>query len=134
MEQIFLVVYSLLHQVSRSSGLSYAEINVIVYYFAIPFVYALLLDIWRGFHWAKIAATSLILLAIVVFSPFREFSDSLFQASVEFLRFFAYLQIDYIQASVFFCVAVPLAAGVVLAGLAWRGYRARHFTEAILEA
>jgi len=52
---IFKIVANSLSFIGSKTGLTYNEINIIVYYFGIPFSWLCLLDIIFNFHYFKIA-------------------------------------------------------------------------------
>jgi hypothetical protein len=113
MNSIFQVVYEILMFMSRISGFTYKEINIIVYFGFIPFLYFVILDKLIRKHYFKIAHL-LIILSVCLFFNFTVFCDLLFKLSVDFLLLFKVIGINYIAASVLICVFLPIAIFVVL--------------------
>jgi hypothetical protein len=114
---LFLTVAKSLYILAEKLKLSYNQINILVYYFVVPFVYLALLDRILGFHYLKIVA----LLGFVGFFlmcrvDFSVFSDQLFSRSVRFLRYFDRFGIGYASASIWICVVLPvlLLFGLIL--------------------
>jgi hypothetical protein len=114
---LFLNVAKSLYILAEKLKLSYNQINILVYFFVVPFVYLALLDSILGFHYLKIAA----LLGTVGFflfcRDFSAFSDHLFSQSVRFLRYFDRFGMGYASASIWICVVFPLVLLVALIGL-----------------
>ncbi len=111
---IFKIVASSLSYISRKTGLTYNEINIIVYYFLIPFSWLFLLDIIFQFHYFKIGIVFYTLGFIVGCRNFKAYSDWLFGKSVSFLTYFNKLGISYITSSVWICVSLPLVIYAIL--------------------
>jgi hypothetical protein len=113
MEIIFQIIATALNIIANITGLSYEEINILVYYFVIPFTYFVLIDLYFRIHYLKIIwiVFSIIILATVKFS---DFSDWLFNKSVSFLESFHPIGLDYTNASVFICVFLVLLIYSVL--------------------
>ena len=114
LSKIFNSVAIILQHIARITGRTYNEINIIVYYFLIPFSWLLLLDILLGFHYLKIAFAIYCLGFVVACRNFKEYSDWLFDKSVSFLNSFNRLGSNYVASSVWICVAVPVLVYVVL--------------------
>ena len=108
MDKVFDIVYKILKWASKVSGLTYHEINIIVYFIIIPLIFIFLIG--------KILKTKiliigfgLIVLFFLLFIPnFEEFSTLLFNKSVSFLKWFSIIGLNYIQASVVICVIIPI--------------------------
>lgn len=113
MNSIFQIVYDILMTMSRLTGFTYKEINIIVYFVVIPFIYFILLDKMIKKNYFKITHI-LVIIAVCVFFDFGEFCDSLFNLSVDFLLSFNHVGINYIAASVLICVFLPIAIFVIL--------------------
>jgi hypothetical protein len=94
--------------VGKKTRLSYNEINIIVYYFAIPFSWLCLLDIIFNMHHLKIAFVIFTIGFIVGCRNFKEYSDWLFEKSVSFLNYFNKYGSNYIASSVWICVSLPI--------------------------
>jgi hypothetical protein len=105
---IFKIVAKSLLFIGKQFGLSYNEINIIFYYFIIPFSWMFLLDMIFSFHYLKIAFLIFIVGFIVGCRNFKTYSDWLFQKSVSFLNYFNKYGSNYTASSVWICVSVPI--------------------------
>jgi hypothetical protein len=108
MQFIFYIVAGLLYLIVSITGLTYNEINIIVYFMLIPFSWLAMLDKFFGIHWLKIGFAALCAVFFVCCPNFKTFSDALFEKSVIFLNWLNHYGMDYITASVVICVLVPL--------------------------
>ena len=114
MNIIFRVIYLMIKSVSTTTGLSYNEINIVVYYFLIPLVLLLLVNrIIKKYIFSPLLVLSGILLLFII-PNFSQFSDRLFDSSVTFLNSFAVIGWNYIVASVMVCVVAPAIAFAIL--------------------
>ena len=111
---IFRITANALSYISCKTGLTYNEINVIVYYFGIPFTWLCILDKIFSFHYLKIAFVIFMLGFIVGCKNFRAYSDWLFDKSVLFLNYFNKYGCNYITSSVLICVLLPIVIYTVL--------------------
>jgi len=111
---IFKIVASSLLIIGRKIGLTYTEINIIVYYFGIPFSWLSLLDEILNFHYLKIAFVIFTLGFIVGCRNFKTYSDWLFKESVSFLKYFNRYGSNYVTSSVWICVSLPIAIYTIL--------------------
>ncbi len=113
MDIIFSVVASTLNIIALITGLTYNEINIIVYYIIIPFTYFALIDYYFQKHYLKIIW---IVITIIFFATVKlnTFSDRLFEKSVDFLNIFNFVGFNYINASVIICVFVVLLIYLIL--------------------
>tara|TARA_B100001765_G_C19192085_1_gene201388 strand:- start:105 stop:485 length:381 start_codon:yes stop_codon:yes gene_type:complete len=114
MNKIFIVVRDILVWLANISGFSYMAVNIIVYYFVIPFIYFIILDQILGSHYFKISFLIIISVTLLRIRDFELFSDWLFRKSADFLRSFSSIGMNYIVASVVICVFIPLAVLLVL--------------------
>ncbi len=120
MNLFFSLTVQLLMGIASATGFTYNEINIIVYYMILPFIYLALLDRILRRHVLKIAFVLGWIILLCVMRDFNKLSDDLFRYSVEFLRLFSVVGLDYIAASVVICLVVP---GLILAVLlAWAFY------------
>ena len=113
-DKIFKIVANFLSFVAHKTKLTYNEINIIVYYFAIPFSWLCLLDIFFNFHNFKIAFAVFTLGFIVGCRNFKTYSDWLFEKSVLFLNYFNKYGSNYIVSSVWICVSLPIVIYAIL--------------------
>ena len=111
---IFKIVAYSLSFISHLTGLSYKQINVIVYYFLIPFTWLVLLDGIFHSQYLKLAFVVFTLGFIVGCRDFRTYSDWLFDKSVSFLYYFKKFGIGYVTSSVWICVSLPIVIYCVL--------------------
>ena len=118
MNKIFIVVRDILVWLANISGFSYMAVNIIVYYFVIPFIYFIILDQILGAHYFKISFLIIISVTLLRIRDFELFSDWLFRKSADFLRSFSSIGMNYTVASVVICVFIPLAMLLVLFFLA----------------
>ena len=112
--RIFNLVANGLLYISKKTGLTYNEINIIVYFFIIPFSWLILLDIIFYFHVLKIAFLFYCLGFRMGCRNFKEQSDWLFAKSVSFLCYFDKFGSNYTRSSVLICVSVPILIYVAL--------------------
>ena len=119
MQSIFRFVYSILQWLSEVSGFSYNEMNIIVFYIIIPFVYIFLADKILKKHLLKIIFGSFVLVSLLIIEDFSSFSDWLFRESSDFLVSFQSVGISYRDASVVICVLLPLIVFVVMINYAY---------------
>jgi uncharacterized membrane-anchored protein len=114
MNTTFQIVYSLLKWIAEVTGFTYNEVNIIAYYIILPFAYVILADrILRG-HVLKILYVVAVSVCLFLIADFTEFSDWLFQKSVDFLLSFQFLGCNYIVSSVLICVAFPAVVFIVM--------------------
>ena len=114
---IFRKVADTLYNASTVIGITYNEINIIVYYLLIPLTWTIMLDCWLG---TPITTYALIFIwmgiKIGTWGRFKEWSDWVFMRSVDFLNYFNRWGGNYVLNSVIICVVVPILiyAGFVL--------------------
>ena len=111
---IFRIVANSLLFIGNKMGLTYNEINIIVYYFGIPFSWLCLLDIIFNFNYFKIAFAIFTLGFSVGCRNFKTYSDWLFDKSVLFLNYFNKYGSNYVVSSVWICVSLPIAIYAIL--------------------
>ena len=98
-------------------GITYNEINIIVYYLLIPLTWTIMLDFYIG---TPITTYTLIFIwfgiKIGTWGRFREWSDWAFMCSVDFLNYFNRWGGNYVLNSVIICVLVPtlIYVGLIL--------------------
>lgn len=105
---IFKIVARSLLYIGRQTGLTYNEINIIVYYFIIPFSWLCLLDLYFKFHFTKIAFVIFTVGFKVGCRNFNSYSNWLFEKSVSFLNYFNKYGSNYVKSSVWICVVLPI--------------------------
>jgi heme O synthase-like polyprenyltransferase len=114
LKTIFRIVAGALWLMGRVTGRTYNEMNIIVYYFMIPYSWLLMLDAILGFHYCAIVGGVFYLLLWLAIKNFRSFSDDVFDFSERFLNSFNSYGSNYVASSVWLCVALPLAIYGVL--------------------
>jgi len=117
---IFKNVVQLLLFIANKTKLTYNEINIIIYYFCIPFSWLSLLDVVFGFHYFKIGFAVFLLVFRWRCRNFRAFSNWLFNKSVMFLNAFNPYGSSYIASSVWICVSLPILIYGILLYLIYR--------------
>jgi len=105
---IFILVRDLLIYLSRITNRSYNEINIIVYYYFIPFLYCMTIDYKFNIQIFKISFLILLIISAIIIKDFNQFSNKLFEQSVVFLKSFKFFGWDYINSSVIICVILPI--------------------------
>ena len=105
---IFAIVAGVEHIIAKVTGMTYNEVNIIVYYLLIPLSWAVMIDyitmmpiltpmyiiVWAVFLWKDPM-------------KFRDRCDWAFMKSVDFLLWFKRIGWNYIVSSVVICVVVP---------------------------
>lgn len=103
------------HSLPKETGLTYNEVNILVYYILIPLSWTIMLDCWLG-----IPATTCALLCIwtgifiATRHTFRMSCDWAFKDSVDFLNWFNRWGSNYVLSSVIICVVLPIVIYVFL--------------------
>lgn len=114
MNEIFDLIYRLLKWISELTGLTYREVNIIVYFIVIPTFFVFLISkILKKKH-LIISFLVLVLILFLIIPDFEIFSDKLFDLSVDFLNWFEHIGLNYVQASVVICVIVPVLIIILL--------------------
>jgi hypothetical protein len=111
---IFNFVANALSYIGRKTNLTYNEINIVVYYFLIPFSWLIMLDIIFDFHYLKIGFAIYCFGFAVGCRNFKTYSDWLFNKSVSFLNYFNRFGSNYVASSVWICVSIPFFIYVIL--------------------
>lgn len=106
---------------SRKTGRTYNEINVIVYFGIIPFSWALLLDILLSVGYFSVGLLGFAFGVTVSVNKFSTFADKVFKRSVQFLLYFNRFGSSYERSSVLICVIIPITIYVLLIYLVLRG-------------
>ena len=113
---IFRKVADALYKSASAIGISYNEINIIVYYLLIPLTWTIMLDFYIG---TPITTYALIFIwfgiKIGTWGRFCEWSDWAFMRSVDFLNYFNRWGGNYALNSVIICVLVPILIYIGLA-------------------
>jgi len=107
MDEIFQIIYEFLKWVSKTTGLTYREVNIIVYFIILPSIFIYLLGRILKRKSLIILFGFIVVLMMVIIPDFEIFSSKLFDKSVNFLNWFDHIGLNYIQASVIICVIIP---------------------------
>lgn len=117
-KRIFSIVANALSHIGRKIGLTYNEVNILVYYLLIPLSWTAIFDYWLGL---PIASAALLFVWLGVFIAtrhiFSEWCDWTFQDSVSFLNWFNRWGGNYMLNSVIICVLLPLIIYCLLISL-----------------
>lgn len=105
---IFNLVANALNKIAQLTRLTYNEINIIVYYFLIPFSWIILLDYIFDVHYLSFAFLIFCSGFFVGCRDFEKYSDWLFGKSVSFLKYFNRFGSNYVASSVWICVSIPI--------------------------
>lgn len=120
--RIFGAVADALVAVGGLTGLTYNEVNVLMYYLVVPLSWGVMLDVWlRKPIFGPTVIVVWIGIFIAVRSHFSSWCDRVFDASVDFLNWFNQFGGNYILNSVIICVVLPLAIYGLLTWLLSKG-------------
>ena len=108
MERIFIIIRDLLIRLSDVTGFSYKAINIIVYYYIVPFIFILFIDKIYKIHYLKISFILVMVIFTLLIKDFENFSEWLFNNSAKFLNSFSFIGWNYVLASVIICVFIPI--------------------------
>ncbi len=111
---IFELVANALYSGAKLFGITYNELNIIVYLIIIPLVWAYMIDKAFKFHRLKTAYGLFLILLFSLGGTFETNCDRLFTLCQRFLCLFYPVGIDYTAASVIFCVIVPILIHIYL--------------------
>ena len=121
MNTVFWITAVSLNQIAKWTGMTYNEINIIVYYLIIPLTWTVMLDFIIGvplFTPLLLLAWMYILTKLRTKRNFRIWCDRAFKDSVDFLLWFKRIGWDYVVSSVIICVVVPIIIyGILIWGL-----------------
>lgn len=122
-QRIFDKTAKVLMEAARLTGLTYNEINILVYYLVIPLSWTILIDLWLTLP----ITTPLLLLAwgaiyLKVRHRFDKWCDWMFKKSVDFLMYFNRYGSNYVLSSVIFCIIVPIAIYAFLITLTYHTF------------
>ena len=120
MDKIFIIIKDLFILLSRITGFSYKAINIIVYYYIIPFIIILFIDQIYKTHYLKISFILVLSILTILINDFEKFSEWLFNKSAMFLNSFSFIGWNYVVASVIICVFVPI---IVLSFLVYFSFK-----------
>jgi hypothetical protein len=116
MNPVFYIVAHTLNWIASVTGFTYNEINIIAYYIILPFVYVALIDRILRKHILKITYVVAWIGVFCLVKDCGAFSNTLFDASVDFLLMFSHVGLNYVAASVVICVILP---GIAFVSLLW---------------
>ena len=109
MTPIFALVAGIEHVIAKLTGLTYNEVNIIVYYLLIPLSWAAMIDYITKMPFLSI----MYVIAWIVFlwkdpMKFRDRCNWVFIKSVDFLLWFKKIGWNYVVSSVIICVIIPI--------------------------
>ena len=112
---IFAVVAGVEHVIAKLTGMTYNEVNIIVYYLLIPLSWAVMVDYITMLPFLSL----MYIIAWVIFlwkdpMKFRDRCDWAFDKSVDFLLWFKKIGWNYVVSSVIICIVVPVLIYVEL--------------------
>lgn len=112
---IFAVVAGIEKVFAKLTGLTYNEVNIVVYYLLIPLSWTVMIDYITMMPFL----TPMYIIGWVIFlwkdkMTFRDRCDWAFYRSVDFLLYFKKIGWNYIVSSVIICVVVPVIIYVEL--------------------
>jgi len=115
-DKIFISVADALIWTGKKTGMTYNEVNVIIYYLLIPLSWTVMLDCMLRFP----VSTTILLcvwagIFIATHDRFGEWCDKVFMRSVDFLNRFNRWGGNYTLNSVIICVLIPVIVyGILL--------------------
>ena len=111
--QIFVKVAMALYRGAQRLGITYNEVNILVYYLLIPLTWTIMVDFLIG---TPMTTSALLLvwtgIRIGTVGRFSEWCDWAFMRSVDFLNYFNRWGGNYHLNSVVICVAVPILIAI----------------------
>ena len=105
---IFAIVAGGEHLIAKVTGMTYNEVNIIVYYLLIPLSWTAMVDYITKMPFLSIMY--IIAWLIILWKDpmkFRDRCDWAFDKSVDFLLWFKKIGWNYIVSSVIICVVIP---------------------------
>lgn len=114
---IFNLVMSALKFISKLTGFTYNEVNIIVFYILIPFSWMCLLDILYESYFFSILFITLWIGIVLGCRSFRSFCNLLYTRSIQLLLYFNRFGLNYERASVWICISVPIVIYIILINL-----------------
>lgn len=115
-KRIFVKVAMVLYNGAQRLGITYNDINILVYYLLIPLTWTIMVDLLIG---APMTTSVLLLvwagIKIGAWGRFSEWCDWAFMRSVDFLNYFNRWGGNYHLNSVVICVAIPIVIYIALA-------------------
>ena len=107
--RIFDLVANVLNQTASALGMTYNQINIVVYYLVIPLSWAVMLDLYIHMPIASLVVGAVwMFILLYKWRSFSEWCDWLFDKSVQFLLYFYRWGGYYNLTSVIICVVIPL--------------------------
>ena len=114
--QIFVKVAMALYNGAMKLGITYNEINILVYYLVIPLTWTIMVDLLIGMPLTTMALLCVWAgIRIGTWGRFTEWCDWAFMRSVDFLYYFNRWGGNYHLNSVVICVAIPILIYIALA-------------------
>ena len=108
-QRIFTRVSVALYDGVMKIGITYNEINILVYYLLIPLTWTIMVDLLIGMPLTTMAMLCVWAgICIGTWGRFSEWCDWAFMRSVDFLNYFNRWGGNYVLNSVVICVVVPV--------------------------
>jgi hypothetical protein len=114
LNQLFDYTYQSLTYLSEVTGFTYREINIIIWFYLIPFVWLMLIDKIKHTNRYKIIGGDIMFLSLILIPNFKSFSHNLFDHSANFLKSFDLMGLNYTYSSVVFCLFIPFLFSLYL--------------------
>ncbi len=111
---IFKIVANSLKVTAKFTGFTYNQINILLYYFIIPFTWLLMLDTIFNWHYLSIGFIIFSIGFFVGCRNFNSYADWAFHKSVNFLNYFNKFGSNYYASSVWICVSIPIVIYALL--------------------
>lgn len=108
MAKIFDIIYQFLTWISAFTGLTYREVNIVIYFIVIPAFFFYLISRITKQKWVILSFLLIMSVGLVIIQDFESFSSNVFDLSVDLLNWFEIVGLNYVQASVVICVIVPI--------------------------
>lgn len=115
MKDIFNFTYECLQYLSKISGFTYKEINIIIWFIILPLSWTLMIDKIKGkniYYFSCFYA--MIIMTVLVISDFSDLSKTLFNKSADMLRSLHVVGANYTVSSVVICLSIPLIIYIIL--------------------
>jgi hypothetical protein len=114
MNKIFKLTMDYLTSLSKMLGISYVDINVIIWFYIIPLTWAIMGDVIINHLFFIGIYGFYVIISIILYVTRGSYSYWLFYKAVQFLDYFNKFKINYIVASVIFCVLIPAMVYTIL--------------------
>lgn len=115
MKDIFNFTYECLLYLSKISGFTYKEINIIIWFIILPLSWTLMIDKIKGKNiYCFSCFYAIIIMTVLLISDFSNLSKTLFNKSADMLRSLHVVGANYTVSSVVICLFIPLIFYIIL--------------------